>query len=434
MGAYLQLVTPGIPLLGAFLYAGVLRPAEAYDFECTSVFTNDDAHRRLPRRRPARGDLRHRAGDGRPRRRDRHRPGRAAPQQLHPDRGLPELHDRERAHCRLRRLPGRRQGGERCSATTRSGPSRRTQRERGDEAARHRLLDVLRDVRARALARAGLAELLGRRLGSGDDRVLPTAKVRVVTGVSPHGQGHETRGRRSSPTSSASAPTTSTCCTPTRRSTPLGMDTYGAAVVRGRRRRHRHGLREGHRQGRTARRPPARGARGGPRVRGRQRSRSRAPTRSVGTGARLQRLGRPTTCPTGWSRTSTATSPYDPPNFTWPFGAHCCVVEVDTETGAVESSEYVAVDDCGVQLNPLIVEGQVHGGVAQGIAQALFEEARLRRGGQPARPGRWPSTSCRRPPRAARRSSSTTPSRPARRTRWASRASARPARSPRRRR
>jgi carbon-monoxide dehydrogenase large subunit len=52
-----------------------------------------------------------------------------------------------------------------------------------------------------------------------------------------------------------------------------------------------------------------------------------------------------------------------------------CVLEVDTETGQIEILKYVAVDDCGVQINPLIVEGQVHGGVIQGLAQALFEEA-----------------------------------------------------------
>ena len=66
---------------------------------------------------------------------------------------------------------------------------------------------------------------------------------------------------------------------------------------------------------------------------------------------------------------------YDPPNFSWPFGTHICVVEVDTETGGVEVLKYVAVDDCGNQINPLIVDGQVHGGVVQGLAQALFEEA-----------------------------------------------------------
>ena len=70
-----------------------------------------------------------------------------------------------------------------------------------------------------------------------------------------------------------------------------------------------------------------------------------------------------------------ATAVYDPPNFTWPAGAHICVSEVDTETGAVDIVKYVAVDDCGTVINPQIVEGQVHGGVTQGIAEALYEEA-----------------------------------------------------------
>jgi aerobic carbon-monoxide dehydrogenase large subunit len=66
---------------------------------------------------------------------------------------------------------------------------------------------------------------------------------------------------------------------------------------------------------------------------------------------------------------------YDPPNFTYPFGSHLAVVEVDPETGEVHLKRYVALDDCGPQINPVIVEGQVHGGVVQGIGQALWEEA-----------------------------------------------------------
>jgi carbon-monoxide dehydrogenase large subunit len=65
---------------------------------------------------------------------------------------------------------------------------------------------------------------------------------------------------------------------------------------------------------------------------------------------------------------------FDPPNFVWPFGTHIAVVEVDAETGHVALLRYVAIDDCGNIINPMIVEGQVHGGVAQGIAQALYEE------------------------------------------------------------
>ncbi|RQH03352.1 xanthine dehydrogenase family protein molybdopterin-binding subunit [Natrarchaeobius oligotrophus] len=70
-----------------------------------------------------------------------------------------------------------------------------------------------------------------------------------------------------------------------------------------------------------------------------------------------------------------ATSYYDPENFTFPFGTHAAVVEVDPDTGEVEFHRYVAVDDCGEQINPMIVEGQVHGGIAQGIGAALSEAA-----------------------------------------------------------
>ena len=66
---------------------------------------------------------------------------------------------------------------------------------------------------------------------------------------------------------------------------------------------------------------------------------------------------------------------YDPPNFVYPFGSHLAVVDVDPETGQVDLKRYVALDDCGPQINPTIVEGQVHGGVVQGIGQALWEEA-----------------------------------------------------------
>ena len=70
-----------------------------------------------------------------------------------------------------------------------------------------------------------------------------------------------------------------------------------------------------------------------------------------------------------------ATSFFDPPNFTWPFGTHAAVVEVDPDTGEVKLLRYVAVDDVGNVINPMIVDGMVHGGIAQGVGQALQEEA-----------------------------------------------------------
>ena len=86
--------------------------------------------------------------------------------------------------------------------------------------------------------------------------------------------------------------------------------------------------------------------------------------------------------PQGMEAGLEAASFYDPPNFTYPFGAHVAVVEVEPETGHVRLQRYVAVDDCGPQINPVIVEGQVHGGVVQGIGQALWEEAVYDENGQ----------------------------------------------------
>jgi len=77
--------------------------------------------------------------------------------------------------------------------------------------------------------------------------------------------------------------------------------------------------------------------------------------------------------PNNWEPGLEASSFYEPPNCTYPFGAHIIAVEVDRETGEVTIVRYVAVDDCGHQVNPLLVEGQVQGGIAHSIGQALFE-------------------------------------------------------------
>ena len=73
---------------------------------------------------------------------------------------------------------------------------------------------------------------------------------------------------------------------------------------------------------------------------------------------------------------------FEPPNYTFPFGAHIAVTELDSETGEVRLRNYFAVDDCGRILNPMLVEGQVHGGLAQGIGQALWEEVVYDENGQ----------------------------------------------------
>ena len=78
--------------------------------------------------------------------------------------------------------------------------------------------------------------------------------------------------------------------------------------------------------------------------------------------------------PEGMEHGLEAVAYFDPPNLVWPFGTHIAVVEIDAETGNTQILKYVAVDDCGNIINPMIVDGQIHGGVAQAIAQALYEE------------------------------------------------------------
>ncbi|HVC99578.1 MAG TPA: molybdopterin cofactor-binding domain-containing protein [Candidatus Dormibacteraeota bacterium] len=86
--------------------------------------------------------------------------------------------------------------------------------------------------------------------------------------------------------------------------------------------------------------------------------------------------------PEGMEQGLEAVAYFDPPNLVWPFGAHVAVVEVDPETGSVKFEQYVAVDDCGNVINPMIVEGQLHGGIVQGIAQAMFEDVAYDDAGQ----------------------------------------------------
>ena len=137
----------------------------------------------------------------------------------------------------------------------------------------------------------------------------------------------------------------------------------------------------------------------------------------------------PENLPDGMEPGLDETAFYDPENFVFPFGAHACVVDVDGETGKVQVVRYVAVDDCGPPINPLLIDGQVHGGITHAIGQALYEQVHYDEDGQlvtgsfvdyalPDRRGA-PELRDATAPRPRRRS-----------TRSASRASARRARSP----
>ena len=88
--------------------------------------------------------------------------------------------------------------------------------------------------------------------------------------------------------------------------------------------------------------------------------------------SRWPRAGR-SSCPTGVEAGLDAEAVYDPPNLTFPFGAYVCVVDVDPGTAAVKVRRFIAVDDCGMRINPMIVEGQIHGGLTDGVGMALME-------------------------------------------------------------
>lgn len=100
-----------------------------------------------------------------------------------------------------------------------------------------------------------------------------------------------------------------------------------------------------------------------------------SPDRTVGWGELATVAYQPHRLPEGIEGGLEAHAVFSPANATWPFGSHLAMVEVDPDTGDVRILRYVAMDDCGNVINPMIVDGQVHGGIAQGVGQAMFEDA-----------------------------------------------------------
>lgn len=374
MGAYLQLVTPGIPLLGAFLYAGVY-DVPAYSFSCTSLFTTlppTDAYR----------------GAGRP---EATYAIERAMDLLARKVGVGPEEIRRRNYIPADRFPYSSVAGlvydsgdyatalERCLeragyAELRQEQARR--RERGDR--RQLGIGLSSYFEMCGLAPSRVLASLNYTAGGWEAatvRVLPTGKVQVVTGTSPHGQGHETCWAMIAADRLGVSPEDVEVLHSDTAVAPYGLDTYGSRslavggsavavacdrVVEKARKIAAHQL--------EAAEEDVELVAGTFQVRG-------TPDRQMPLAQVAFEAFTAHNLPDGLEPNLEASSHYDPTNFTFPFGTHLCVVEVDTETGKVDLLRYVAVDDCGVQVNPMIVEGQVHGGVVQGAAQALFEEA-----------------------------------------------------------
>ena len=219
-------------------------------------------------------------------------------------------------------------------------------------------------------------DILGLSMNDGADlRVHPSGKA-VVSASAPRPRARATRrrSRRSSPRSSGIPPEDVEVRHGDTDKSPYGLGTYGVALDAGVRRRGRGRVAQGARQGPRDRGADARDAARGPRVgegplvrQGRPASRAR----SIFDIAERAYSGE--SLPEGMEGGLDAQVIYDPPNLTYPYGAYIAVVDVDPETAHVKVRRFIAVDDCGVRINPMIVDGQIHGGLAEGVGIALME-------------------------------------------------------------
>jgi carbon-monoxide dehydrogenase large subunit len=375
MGAYLQLVTPGVPILGAFLYAGVYDIPKAYDFSCTGVFTtltSTDAYR----------------GAGRP---EATYAIECAMDALAREMKIDPFELRKRNFIQKEQFPYTAfsgltydSGDHLLAADKAAGIADyagiRAKQAKQNVPGATKLLGIGMSSYFEMCGLAPSRVLASLNYGAGGweaatVRVLPTAKVQVVTGTSPHGQGHETSWAMIASEKLGIPPEDIDVLHSDTAIAPLGLDTYGSrslpvggVAVAGACDKviDKAKLIAAHQLECSA--DDLEFAGGIFSVKG-------SPDRAVPIAALAFAAFTAHNLPDGLEPNLEAQYTYDPPNFSWPFGTHMAIVEIDVETGKIEVLKYVAVDDCGVQINPLIVEGQVHGGVIQGLAQALFEEA-----------------------------------------------------------
>jgi carbon-monoxide dehydrogenase large subunit len=375
MGAYLMLVTPGVPLLGAFMFPAIYK-MDAYSFRCTGIFTTKmptDAYR----------------GAGRP---EATFAIERIMDELAVELGVDPLEIRERNWIKHEEFPYTTI----CGLTYDSG-NYEAATARAKELFGYDALRAEQEQRRAAddpvqlgIGISTFTEMCGlapsRVLGSlayaaggweqASIRMLPTGKVEVVTGSSAHGQGHETAWSQIVADQLGVPFEDIRVLHGDTQISPKGMDTYGSrslavggmALVSAcdkvieKAKVIASALLEA---------PPD----------DVEFSHGVFRTRSGGGGGvtkTIQEIAFAAfaahNLPDGVEPSIDADATYDPDNFSFPHGTHLCATEVDTETGFVTIRSYVAVDDIGKVVNPMIVEGQVHGGLAQGIAQALYEE------------------------------------------------------------
>jgi aerobic carbon-monoxide dehydrogenase large subunit len=374
MGAYLQLLTTCIPLLGRYMYPGIYK-FEAHDLSCTGVFTNKtptDAYRGAGR--PEATYVIERIMD-----------------ELANELGVDPLELRRKNWIQRDEFPFTTVAGlEYDSGDYEKATARATEllgyddlrREQQSRRERNHPVQIGIGI-STYTEMCGLApsRWLGREgyIAGGWEaatvRVLPLGKVEVVTGTSPHGQGHETTFAQIAADALGVPFDDVVVVHGDTRTAPLGLDTYGSrSLVVG-------GIAILKACEKVVEKAQALAAH-------QLECDPRDVEFSAGTfsvlgsaeqGKSIQELAFASfvahDLPSGADPILTADAVLDPDTFSVPHGTHLAHVEVDTETGKVDLKRYVAVDDVGKVVNPLVVDGQIHGGVTQGIAQALFEEA-----------------------------------------------------------
>ncbi|RFU20137.1 xanthine dehydrogenase family protein molybdopterin-binding subunit [Geodermatophilus marinus] len=374
MGAYLRLITPGTPALGAFMYPAIYK-FPAYRFELKGIFTNKtptDAYR----------------GAGRP---EATFAIERIMDELAVELGMDPLELRRKNWIKHDEFPFTMVAGlEYDSGNYEAATARaleligydelRAEQQRRRESGDPVQLGIGFSTFTEMCGIAPSRVLGSLSFGSGgwehaSIRMLPTGKVEVVTGATPHGQGHETAwsqlvaDKLGVPFEDVEVLHGDTSIS------PKGLDTYGSRslvvggtavvkaadkVVAKARKVAAHLL--------EASEDDLEFEGGKFSVRG-----------TPGTGLSIQEVALAIFAahnyPEDVEPSIDADATFDPVNFSFPHGTHICAMEVDTETGMVKIRKYACVDDVGTIVNPLIVEGQIHGGLAQGIAQALYEEA-----------------------------------------------------------
>jgi aerobic carbon-monoxide dehydrogenase large subunit len=373
MGAYLGLVTPGVPILGAFMFNAIYK-FPAYHFACTNVFTNKawtDAYR----------------GAGRPE--ATYAIERLMDELAH-EIGVDPLGVREKNWIKHEEFPFTTvagleyDSGNYEAATARAkelfgyDELRAEQRQRRDRNDPVQLgIGISTFTEMCGLAPSRVLGSLSYGAGGWEHasvRMLPTGKVEVVTGSSAHGQGHETAwsqivaDRLGVPFDDVEVLHGDT------QISHKGMDTYGSRslTVGG-----MAVLKAADKVIEKAKVIAAHMLEASPDDL--EFASGRFGVRGTDKGVAMGEVALATFAahdlPDGVEPSLDSDATFDPENFSFPHGTHLCAVDVDTETGEARIRSYVCVDDIGNVVNPLIVEGQVHGGLVQGIAQALFEEA-----------------------------------------------------------